>query len=511
MAGPIKLPAASAVLAALYAVGLAGTGEGARAGEHSDLWGAKGEKWSPTSRLPDFSHAGYHEGERPLPTVRPRLSVKAFGAKGDGKRDDTQAFIDAIAKAKSGAIYVPPGRYKITNIIEIRKSNVVLQGAGPEKTTLYFPKYLNDIKPNWGATTSGRRTSNYSWSGGFIRVQGSYGSRRLATVAASAKRGDTILTLSSGGGIRPGQRIEIRQRDTKDNSLARHLYSGDPADMGKLNGRTKASLVFRVIAARGKQIRFDRPLRFDVRPEWKPEVCRFEPTVTEVGVEGMTFEFPVVKYGGHFTELGYNPVTFAGVADCWLRNVRILNADSGIFAACRFCTFEGVVYDSKRPAARGGVVGHHGIYLSNDDNLFTGFRFNVKFIHDISVSHCAGNVASSGSGVDLCFDHHKRAPYENLFTDIDIGAGSRMYRCGGGRSLGRHCAARGTFWNIRAKRPQSHPGGFGPPSMNLVGVATKQRSVKDAKGKWFEAIVPTMLAPQNIHKAQLERRVGRRR
>ena len=37
---------------------------------HSELWGKSGEKWSPQSRLPDFSLAGYHFGERPIPTVR---------------------------------------------------------------------------------------------------------------------------------------------------------------------------------------------------------------------------------------------------------------------------------------------------------------------------------------------------------------------------------------------------------------------------------------------------------
>src|SRR5690606_13038896 len=35
--------------------------------EESLLWGRTGERWSPTSRLPDFSYAGYRRGEAPLP------------------------------------------------------------------------------------------------------------------------------------------------------------------------------------------------------------------------------------------------------------------------------------------------------------------------------------------------------------------------------------------------------------------------------------------------------------
>ncbi|MCX6906896.1 MAG: hypothetical protein NTY01_02510 [Verrucomicrobia bacterium] len=61
-------------------------------GHSSDLWGTAGEKWTPQSRLPDFSFAGYHAGEAPIPDVAVKASVKNFGAKGDGVADDTAAF-----------------------------------------------------------------------------------------------------------------------------------------------------------------------------------------------------------------------------------------------------------------------------------------------------------------------------------------------------------------------------------------------------------------------------------
>ena len=40
-------------------------------------------------------------------------------------------------------------------------------------------------------------------------------------------------------------------------------------------------------------------------------------------------------------------------------------------------------------------------------------------------SASAGNVVAGGRGLDLCFDHHKYAPHANLFTDLDLGQGSR--------------------------------------------------------------------------------------
>jgi hypothetical protein len=113
----------------------------------------------------------------------------------------------------------------------------------------------------------------------------------------------------------------------------------------------------------------------------------------------------------------------------------------------------------------------------------------------------------NGSGIDLCFDHHKKGPYENLFTNIDAGQGGRLWKSGGGRGLGRHCATRGTFWNIRADKPQKHPGGFGPWSMNLIGLTTNKKSQTDRNGEWFEAIEPNVLEPKNIYKAQLLKRL----
>lgn len=66
-------------------------------GRKLDLWGTNGEKWSPTSRLPDVSYAGYASGEKAIPKLATKTNVRDFGAKGDSLTDDTKAFNDAIA------------------------------------------------------------------------------------------------------------------------------------------------------------------------------------------------------------------------------------------------------------------------------------------------------------------------------------------------------------------------------------------------------------------------------
>ncbi len=477
---------------------------------HSELWGGRGEKWSAPSRLPDFSFAGYRRGEKSLPQIPRGVSVKEFGAKGDGVADDSQAFLDAIAQVKSGAIEIPPGRYKITKILEITRSNVVLRGAGMDKTILFFPVPLNDIKPNMGATTTGQPTSNYSWSGGFIVLRGSFGSRKLADFTAIGLRGANVIEVSSASDLRVGQEVEVFESDTPANTLAVHLYSGDSGPVQNLKGRVRVSLIARITKLDGNRVHIDRSLRCDFRPEWKAQVRTFAPTVTESGVEGICFEFPDGTYKGHFTELGFNPIAFSGVAHCWARDVKTVNADSGPFIGGHFNTVQGLVMESRRKVDNQNCTGHHGVSLGGSDNLLTDFDIRMRYIHDITVSNgSAGNVASRGRGLDLALDHHRYAPIENLFCNLDAGAGTRLWKCGGGADLGKHCGARGTFWNIRAAKPLTYPpAAFGPPSMNLVALETTQPSVTQVDGKWFEAIKPAELLPQDLHASQRARRMG---
>ena len=478
--------------------------------EFSALWGRQGEAWDPAGRLPDVSFAGYACGERPIPKVAAVADVRDFGAKGDGTTDDSAAFLAAIAKVKQGAISVPPGRYRITRILEITRSGVVLRGAGPDRSVLVCPLPLNDIKPNMGENSGGRKTSEYSWGGGIVWFKGSRADKKIGPVAAAAKRGDHKLTVTDAkADLKAGTWIAITARDDASKSLLDHLYSGDPGNLSKIKpSKYSVDFVTRISAVGGRELKLERPLRTDLRPEWQPVVHTFQPTLMGSGIEDLAFEFPARKYGGHFTELGFNAVAFSEVSHCWVRNLLITNADSGIFLNGHFCSIDGLRFQTRGCGEADGVFGHHGVSLTGDDNLLTHFDIRQRFIHDITVGGGAGNVASAGSGTDLSFDHHKRAPYDNVFTDIDLGFGSRMWKSGGGDDLGRHCGAYGTFWNIRAVRPQVHPGAFGPPAINLVGVKTSGKSEMVLKGRWFEAIPPARLEPTNLHEAQRNNRLS---
>jgi hypothetical protein len=372
----------------------------------SALWGQNGELWN-TSRLPDWSTAGYRGGQA-LPEINPTKNIKTdFGAKGDGVSDDTNAFITAVASG--GHIRVPAGRYIINRRIIFTKSNTVLKGDGQDQTILYFPKHLYDAEGNCSAATGGGDSIQcYSWQEGFLSAKGSF---------------------------------------------------------------------------------------------------------NEIGIENLNIEFPNVGYRGHHKELGYNAIYFLGtgsVSNCWVRNVTIKNADSGLIARgyTNNCTFTGI-----RINGRGG---HHGIFIrTGDRHLVTDFKIDTTYVHDISLEHDASyNVFSNGSGTDLNFDHHGWSPQPNfnLFTNINMGAGRRPFDSGGDDPV--HSGPNEVFWNIH--KSNNEPvvndkiviGRFNQVPPNAVAVGAWQTRTPGQNNQWIEGIMPANLCPKNLHEAQVARKNG---
>lgn len=176
--------------------------------EPSKIYGERGEAWQAAGGpLPDFSYAGYQRGEKPLPERAPDVSVKDYGAVGDGTTDDTAAIQKAIDENPGKTIALPAGRYRLSDVVSIKSSGIVLQGEGPEKTVIVAPVPLQEIHPlpvkypDTGGTA-------YAYSGGFIKVSGSTGyySSDAQPVAAPATRGDTVLQLGPRSFLQSGRR-----------------------------------------------------------------------------------------------------------------------------------------------------------------------------------------------------------------------------------------------------------------------------------------------------------------
>lgn len=419
----------------------------------SELWGQNGELWCPAGRLPDFSFAGYHSGEVPIPSPAVVTNVMDFGAVGNGIADDTAAFVAAIDAVSSGAILIPAGRYKITDVLYIRKSSLVLRGASVSSTTLVF---TNGLSALLGPPPGTDGLESWSWGGGLIWVEGAETTAKLADVTANAERGASVLAVSTTNGLSPGMTIRLTMTDP-DGSLGRHIHADQLSANPALVGRQLVRFPVTITAVGSNQITLERPLRLDVRTVWQPEIRFASGHLSEVGLENFTVEFPAKQYPGHFNEVGFNGIWMDGVWNSWIRNVTITNSENGfMIERSAFCTLEQVALTAgaaNRLNISGTYyTGHHGIqFRRSDDCLVRNFTVATRHYHDLTVEDATGCVCMKGSGVDLNFDHHTYLPYENLFTEINAGAGTRHWSSSG--SAVPAAGSRETFWNITSTNP----------------------------------------------------------
>ncbi len=468
----------------------------------SALYGGQGELWSGSGRLLDYGYAGYRTGSEPIPEPAAAASVADFGARPDDGEDDTQAFLTAIAATSAGAIQVPAGRFVLTQRLEIRKAGLVLRGAGRERTTLYFPRSLGEL---YGLSFNAAGQSNWSFSGGFLSVEGSIGGGVLARVTAPAARGSRMLQLSATAGLQAGQWVRVLQTDSGGTLLKAYHGGYYDGDLGEDVGRQAFRFLSRIESVSGVAVTLERPLPLEVQTGWSPELRTLAPSVRDVGVENLTIEFPGTRYPGHFRENGYNAIYFNGVADSWIRNVAILNSDYGVnVSGSFFCTVADVVVGTNFD--RGPLVGHHALTSAGGaDNLFTRFDVRSAFIHDLSVdSYTLGTVWADGRGVDLNMDHHGRGNYGTLWSKLDLGAGARPFASGGTAPLRMpHSGARTAYWNLTAARDVGLPPNDFGPLLSFVGV--KGTAGRSGAADWFVEPV-SGLCQDDLHAAMSARR-----
>ena len=105
------------------------------------------------------------------------ISVKDFGAKGDGTTNDTVAIAAAIsATPTNGTLYFPSGVYVAS--MSIRKSNISIVGAGSASTKMIMPSSVDGIVCELGNTALGNsapaytniNVSGFTFDGNYLNV-----------------------------------------------------------------------------------------------------------------------------------------------------------------------------------------------------------------------------------------------------------------------------------------------------------------------------------------------------
>ncbi len=397
--------------------------------------------------MPDFSRVGYREGA-PAPVLAPTLDARNFGAvAGDGKDDGPalQRALDAAGKAGGGVVRLPAGRWTLASRISMTERGVVLQGAGSGETLLDCPLSLTDIA---GANR------NWSWSGALVSLAPRGSTQTIGTVPEAVAAGSCDLPLELAAGATPpqaGQWLQLSwYNDADKHSLLNHLHGGItyPAGMlQELRERTDPRVTewVRVASMKDGHLTLSTPIGLELRPDWRPTLTQ-PPLLSECGVEGMSFLFPKTKRQPHLKEKGYNAVTVGRAIDCWVRDLHIEHADSGVsVGSCRQVSVTDITLTGK------GM--HHPLMLSRSSHcLVTRWRISAPHRHGTTLTWGAHrNVYSRGWGLDLALDCHRANAFDNLHTQIEIEVSGDLMqplRSGGAFGRGPHAARGNIYWNV---------------------------------------------------------------
>ncbi|WP_405807685.1 glycoside hydrolase family 55 protein [Streptomyces sp. NBC_00210] len=538
------LGSATAVAAVCVTGGTAGAA--ARTSPASPLWAEFRRNPYDHPQIPYVGRAGRRGGAERFPRRPVRANVLAYGAEPDGSADAAPAInraVAAVGERGGGTVHLPPGTYRIDDLIRIGHSNVVLKGAGSTRTKLYATKNLTELIGPYGSRYGGDKSS-WSWAGGLIWLcptdrwsslttaikakawpfEGWTGNKRdewrtLATVRP-AKRGDRSVTVPDASQLRRGDLVLLRLADDADHTLLEHMAGGGGgpeayvwADKTKLTSYVPYEWPVRIAHIKRNRVTFERPLPLDVRPEWDPRIVTLVTPLTGSGVEGLTLEAMETPQSQHLLDKGYNGVTFQCAYDCWADDITVRHVDNGFgLVAASACTLR-----RTRVEGRGS---HHPYFCreGSHDNLIEDFTIAQRTapapantqLHGINVEGLSSyNVWSRGQMEMGTFDTHRGMPFANVRTEITVNNNGRH---GGDASAGPLYGARFTHWNVTVANERAGLIKIDEiaPYSATVGISTvrefDQTDVPDFGGALNSRLEtygsPGAVRPRNLYEAQ---------
>ncbi len=523
--------------------------------------------------LQDFSYAGYHRGDRPLPDeLSPVVDVVLdFGADATGEADATEAIqraIDSVGERGGGVVYLPPGTYRLSRregepyCLWIRHSNVVLRGAGEDRTFLR------------NESVRMRRSSVI-----LARPEGPRGFRILRSeplLLARDYRGPTReIEFESTGDLDAGEWIALHNPFTdqpapegsfvEDLRMTEEEYGSWVGDGDRLYGPVFYRRITAVDPENGR-ITIDAPTRWYLLRRDGARAYRAGAFLEEVGVEHLSIgnlRHPGREWGVHdYREEGTPAyevhgswlVQLEAVRNSWVRSVHSYDSgnDNGAHLLSNGVALRetrGVtVQDVRLGRAQYGGGGGNGymIRLSDaNENLvrngfvhhnrhgfvFWGMSSSGNVIHrgtDDTTHYQAGHSAEGYRIGGRSSDHHGRFSPSNL-VDHCTGRDSYFEAVFRGRIAGPDAphgqtASQSVFWNTAgegddypyAVRTEQFGWGYaigtrGPnhrvvTASGRAGAESRTAPVDHVEGKGRGKT----LEPRSLYRDQLLRRFARR-
>ncbi|MBC2602737.1 glycosyl hydrolase family 28-related protein [Puniceicoccus vermicola] len=247
--------------------------------------------------LNDFSYAGYHSGQKPLPIANSREPVfdvteAPFLADPTGTRDSTTAIqgaIEAASQAGGGVVFIPEGVFRISpqtpyidgrkrTVFHIQTSNLVVRGAGPKKTHLFNDDPMMRTTSIFHVSPRIRQNGPPLW---FVPKS------ETTPLEQDIPKGATTLQIDDVDKFAIGDTVSIREDVTQqfiDSFAPREIFSRlQKLNLGQIYPRKIIG-----IERETNTLTFDIPVHTNLRADANLRIFKIQPLLEEVGIEHLS-------------------------------------------------------------------------------------------------------------------------------------------------------------------------------------------------------------------------------
>lgn len=510
--------------------------------------------------LPDFSFAGYHNGETEIPnSFGTVINAIDYGVISNDGLDDSKALKRAIDEASKTegkvTLQLPAGRLILSDILYLERSHFVLRGAGTgaNGTEIYCPRplmYSNnpevlqelrdyllefDKRQREKVNNIDLPFSQYAWSGGFIwtkapgvRVK-SYLQKyekpyRVVAKVTSGKRGEFTFEVTDVNNLNVGDVVELQlfNKDGEQGEIIDDLYKNKVDKIGSHHWNfPDLPLVKQQVAITkisDNILTIKSPLTIDIKPNYKSQLVVWT-HLEEVGIEHLKISFPNAPRVAHHVEPGNNGIYLTRVYNSWVNDVIIENADSGVLSE------EIANVTIKDVTTKGDHMAHYTVAMSGTYNVLAeGIKVYNKAVHPLSFNTLATKSVYLDCEVfvDPILDQHSGANHQNLFDGIKVHLTpneDRSYPLFAGGGAGYWKPSHGafsTFWNIQVRiladldsqKPILLNGMKDGPYARVIGVTGNHKfEVRYEPVSHIERINESMDGIPSLYKYQLKKRL----
>lgn len=465
--------------------------------------------------LPDFSYAGYRNGEIDLPTnlTYKVFNVTTFGAIPDDNISDKVAIQKAIIAANengSGIVFFPKGRFLLNEDgdemtrINSKGSKIIFRGSGSEigGTELFMKNTLQPADPNKMWTVP----SMFSFTSG-----GS--DKKIGEVTASAKVGSIDLQLNSTKGLKKGDWIVLKILDNNPDLLKSEFgeLEVNPTWTYLTEKGLEIKVFYQISSIKNNTITLLAPISYPIDATYKWEVLKFANS-EEVGIEDLAFvgnwKEKFVHHRSWQDDSGYSMISINKLTNSWIRNCRFTDCSvaASIGQSANISVFNCVIT---------GNGGHNAISSGGGTNVLIAKCVDeASQWHSFGASHCSMNTViwKCTYPATTCFESHSSQPRNTLLDGVH---GGFMKSRGGGAVLNMPNHMQGlVLWNYTQTNEPIKDFEFWPMNEiywkimkpTLVGFKSQGTTFKKEQIGYSESL-DGLVQPESLYEEQLKLRL----